>query len=245
MAEARLLRKKISKSERVNSLPMPAQLLYTWLIGHVDVEGRFSGNPRVVKNEVFPLKNYTVSQVDKWLDMMWESKDDMTGEGLIERYVDEASGNKYFDMPGFDGEQSSQGGKVWKTREAPSDIPPRPGTSNTRPGTPVTPEDTKKNTKRKTDDILDPVFGQMVIDYEGNIGMLSPMLAERLKIIQDEYPEGWFALTVAEAVANNKRNLKYIEAILKRWKADGINPLKEIPAKEKDEVGRIQEYTDD
>lgn len=235
MAEARLLRKKICKSERVNALPIPARLLFTWMIPHLDVEGRMTGNPKVIQQTVFPLTNYTPSQVDKWLDMMVDLKDDITGYGLIERY--EVGINKYLWYPGFDGEQSSQGGKAWKTREAPSDIPAPPNAP-----TPEPVESEKTGQVLAIGDILDPIFKQLVVEYENNIGMLSPTLSDRLKIIQDEYPEGWFSLAVHEAAANNKRNLKYIEAILKRWKAEGINPMEEIPEKPKAENGRVQDY---
>ena len=111
-----------------------------------------------------------------------------------------------------------------------------------RPGNRKTAKPRKEREDKTADDILDPVFGQLVQDYEDNIGMLSPMLGDRLKLIHDEYPEGWFAKAVEESVANNKRNLRYIEAILTRWKADGINPLNGVPAKEKAEAGRTQVY---
>lgn len=235
MAEARLLRKKISRSERVNSLPIPARLLFTWMIPHLDVEGRMTGNPKLIQQTVLPLTNYTPPQVDKWLNMMQDLKDDVTGEGLIERY--EVGGNHYIEMPGFSTEQSPRGGQAWKSWEPPSDIPPRPGKPATQPAEPK-----KQKAVKPIDDILDPVFGQMVTDYESNIGSLSPMLAERLKLIQDDYPEGWFILAIKEALANNVRNLKYIEAILARWKVEGINPLVEIPTKEKAETGRQQDY---
>src|SRR5574341_679808 len=57
--------------------------------------------------------------------------------------------------------------------------------------------------------------------YEQNIGPLTPLLAERLQEIEKEYPIGWFEDAVSIAVTRNKRNLAYIEAILKRWRAEG------------------------
>ena len=216
MARARLVGNKISRSERVNSLPVPAALLYTWLITHLDREGRFSGNPRIVKNSVFPLQNFTLATIDKWLNQMQDLKDDLTGFGLIERY--EAGGNQYLWMPGFDGEQSPQGGNKWKKNETPSDIPPPPGLPAPVPaGEPVAESD---------DDILDPVFKQMVAEYIANISdKIGPMTSQRLQAIEDEYPEGWFGKAMEEAVAHGKRNLKYIEAILDRWKTENVDPF--------------------
>lgn len=218
MARARLVGNKISRSERVNSLPVPAALLFTWLITHLDREGRFSGNPRIVKNSVFPLQNFTLATIDRWLDLMQSLKDDIYGFGLIERY--EAGGNQYLWCPGFDGEQSPQGGNKWKKNETPSDIPPPPGLP-----API-PEEAAPSTE-SDDDILDPVFKQMVRIYIDNISdKLGSVISQRLQAIQDEYPEGWFSKAVEEAVAYNKRNLKYIERILERWKNENVDPLK-------------------
>ena len=57
--------------------------------------------------------------------------------------------------------------------------------------------------------------------YEENIGVIYPMAAERLMDIAVEYPEGWIPEAFREAVLHNSRNLKYIEAILRRWRDDG------------------------
>jgi len=58
--------------------------------------------------------------------------------------------------------------------------------------------------------------------YEDNIGRLTPTIAERLKDIVKEYPAGWFEEALKEAVGLEHRNLKYIEAILERWKKEGF-----------------------
>jgi hypothetical protein len=48
------------------------------------------------------------------------------------------------------------------------------------------------------------------------------MVADALKAAETEYPPGWIAAAFEEAVKANARNLKYIEAILKRWKVEGF-----------------------
>jgi len=57
--------------------------------------------------------------------------------------------------------------------------------------------------------------------YEENIGPLTPIIADTLRDAEQTYPEAWIADAMAEAVQRNKRNWKYVEAILKRWKEDG------------------------
>jgi DnaD/phage-associated family protein len=57
--------------------------------------------------------------------------------------------------------------------------------------------------------------------YEANIGALTPMIAEALKDAEREYPAQWVADAMRLAVAQNKRNWRYIESILKRWQLKG------------------------
>ena len=57
--------------------------------------------------------------------------------------------------------------------------------------------------------------------YEDNIGMLSPMIGEELKEAERRYPSSWIEDAIREAVSNNKRNWRYIMAILNRWEQEG------------------------
>jgi DNA replication protein len=57
--------------------------------------------------------------------------------------------------------------------------------------------------------------------YEENIGPLTPMLAESLKDTEQTYPPEWVVEALEIAVKSNKRNWKYVDAILSRWKEEG------------------------
>ncbi len=57
--------------------------------------------------------------------------------------------------------------------------------------------------------------------YEENIGPLTPMIADALKDAETTFSPEWIAEAMELAVKNNKRNWKYAEAILKRWKEKG------------------------
>ncbi len=57
--------------------------------------------------------------------------------------------------------------------------------------------------------------------YEQNIGWLVPLMAEELKDAADRYPEAWIVDAFREAVQQNKRNWRYIRAILRRWETEG------------------------
>jgi DNA replication protein len=63
--------------------------------------------------------------------------------------------------------------------------------------------------------------------YEQNIGMLTPIIAEQLKLAEKTYPADWIQDAFHEAVDLNKRNWRYIQRILENWategKSDGTN----------------------
>lgn len=62
---------------------------------------------------------------------------------------------------------------------------------------------------------------EIVKAYETEIGVITPMIADGLKDAAGTYPLKWTLDAIREAAAQNKRNWKYVEAILKRWKAQG------------------------
>jgi len=57
--------------------------------------------------------------------------------------------------------------------------------------------------------------------YESNIGALTPMIADSLDDAEKLYDHQWIVDSIKLAVEHNKRNWKYCEAILKRWKEEG------------------------
>ena len=57
--------------------------------------------------------------------------------------------------------------------------------------------------------------------YESNIGMLSPMIADELKIADELYPMDWIEDAFREAAAHNVRNWRYIARILDNWDVKG------------------------
>lgn len=70
MAKARMLHKSISVSMQVNSLPLQARLLFSWLIPHADDEGRLKGDPTYIKANVVPMTNWSPKNIKSWLEQM-------------------------------------------------------------------------------------------------------------------------------------------------------------------------------
>lgn len=57
--------------------------------------------------------------------------------------------------------------------------------------------------------------------YEQNVGLLTPIIADQLIEATERYPLDWIEEAFAEAVSYNKRNWRYIRAILEKWATDG------------------------
>ena len=81
--------------------------------------------------------------------------------------------------------------------------------------------------------------------YEENIGALTPLIADTLKDAEETYQAEWIAEAIELAVKNNKRNWKYCEAILKRWKEEGRAEKQDRRDTEKDRRKYVEgKYSD-
>lgn len=74
--------------------------------------------------------------------------------------------------------------------------------------------------------------------YEENIGLLTPLLAEKMKEAEASYPWPWIEEAFRIALSRNKRNWHYIETILRRWVSEGKDDgelgrhSREVPSEE-------------
>jgi len=122
MPRGRMLDKEaISQSRKLSELSNDtARLVYTWLLAHLDSEGRFSADPAIIKGVVFPrIKNMTLSKIEKSLIEIADSE-------LIILYG--ADGDKYLQFIKFKNFQTHL------DREAPSKIPAPNDEENTNSG---------------------------------------------------------------------------------------------------------------
>ncbi len=82
------------------------------------------------------------------------------------------------------------------------------------------PETTTENTPENT---IDDDRPNEFTEYESNIGMLTPVIADKLKEAIDHYPKGWVSDAIKVAAENNARSWRYIEKVLENWQAHGKN----------------------
>ena len=57
--------------------------------------------------------------------------------------------------------------------------------------------------------------------YEQNIGILTPIMSEKLTEAENKYPAGWIKEAVGIAVEQNRRSWAYVSRILERWDMEG------------------------
>jgi DNA replication protein len=69
--------------------------------------------------------------------------------------------------------------------------------------------------------------------YEQNIGPLTPMIAERLREAETDYPTHWIEDAIGIAVENNVRKWRYVEAILEDWRTKGRDEREDFRDTEK------------
>jgi len=99
MPQGRIILKSISQSKKLALLKTDgARLLYTWLIPNADVNGCFSGDPQVIKGQIFTRLNHSYRIVELYLQ-------DLENIGLIIRY--EVSGDRFLYLPDFVDKQPS------------------------------------------------------------------------------------------------------------------------------------------
>lgn len=75
-------------------------------------------------------------------------------------------------------------------------------------------DDDAKNTDQSDENIFDV--------YENEIGALTPLIADSLRLAKAEFPAHWIRESLRIAAKNNKRSWSYAEKILKRWQVEGF-----------------------
>ncbi len=110
MPRGRMLNKKISYDQKVSSLSLKSKLLFTWIIPHLDVKGRFFAESSIIKGQVCPfVKELSLKNIDNCLMEIQQAD-------LIVLY--QVEGHKYLEYKGFSKNQT-----ITESRESPSEIP--------------------------------------------------------------------------------------------------------------------------
>ena len=81
--------------------------------------------------------------------------------------------------------------------------------------------------------------------YEQNIGLMAPLIAEQLRDLEKSYAPCWIEEAFEIAVSRNKRALRYIQTILKRWETEGKQDKEHENSGPNTEAERRRKYIPD
>lgn len=216
MARGRMINKKISNSRVVNELPESAQLLYTWLIPHLDCNGCFYGSAQMIKSLVVPRKNYSKTKIENWLKLMETSYGTETSPLIVRYFV---NGEQYLFMPGFKGEQIG----LRYDKEKP-DFPTFDGNNTEEIGQklPLSRREVEEETKEES------VIGKLIINkesvlevYQKEIGEPSEDMENEIDLACQRFTPEWVRDAIREAVKRGRKDWYYVAGILKNWKRYG------------------------
>jgi len=224
----RLLSRKRSYDPKFNALTDSEALLYDLLVTWLDAEGRYFGDPFIVKGNVCPLRDWTVEQVDQMLDRIQEIKRD-DGLGLLERY--QAKGMSCLWCAGFASEQTH----LKKDYEAKgkygySEIPPPPQRLVNMLGKSAkegrSPPSKEKISILETPIVSDETISQMATYYETKVGKVAGANdAERLKHIAEHFSFNQFKDALDKPQSLKATNpIAYVERILESEQAEKNKP---------------------
>ena len=245
MARGRMINKKISNSKRVNDMPLQAQLLFTWLIPHLDCNGCFYGSAQMIKSLVVPRKNWSKNQIEKWLVMMENSKklenksenSNQNGHSFLRNSkVDECTplifrytldGEQYLFMPGFVGEQiglrydkekaefPTFDGKITESSRKKSPLRGREGDGEGEG------EGEVESSSSSSSSMKTPTLEKVLDLYAQNIANNTPEIDGYIETAYEVYGGEWISEAIGEAVRQNKKTWAYIEGILRNWQQYG------------------------
>ncbi|MQW23140.1 MULTISPECIES: DnaD domain-containing protein [unclassified Lactococcus] len=76
----------------------------------------------------------------------------------------------------------------------------------------------------------------LVETFEAEMGVISPMQIDELRalLFEDKYEASLIKLALKEAVLNRKLSFKYIKAILRNWKNEGLTNVQAVENKQSD-----------
>ena len=81
---------------------------------------------------------------------------------------------------------------------------------------------TRDTTSESDCQVIDEELSKCVKLFEDNIHALTSIERDGLLDLYDKYQGEWLSEAIKEAVVSNGRSIKYIQAVLERWKIDGF-----------------------
>lgn len=241
MARKRMIDPNFWVDEKLGTCDPLARFAFMGLISQADDDGRMNGHPSLIKSVLFPYDyGITAVEVDEWLKQL-ETKE------LIIRY--QVNNQSYICLPKFSKHQTINKKTDSKLPAPPLDINRKDGHYGSATVAVIdnydktTSEEKRKEEKRKEEKrsederkgTVTASANNPFIFFELNgFGTLSPKITEDINYWLDgiffDEPNEIILKAMGEAVDNNARTWKYVEAILKNWNNKNLKTIQSVEA---------------
>lgn len=239
-----MIHTKISRSKQVNQMSEFAQLLFTWSIAHADDFGCMSGDPEVVLATVIPMKRDkspedVVEAIGEWVAarlVYWYSVEgeliiqfcswEVHQSGLHKRtkpkyplYDDAKCSESFREIHGNSSLREEKRRELNRTELNGTEEEEKDGETSALAEVAVT---TPKTNDMDSSSSLDQKFGQVFTMYQAEgFGQITPIAAEKMQVLCEEYGHDWVKDAIKESVFRNKRSIDYMHSILRNWRTEG------------------------
>lgn len=219
----RILKDSVCTSDNIDMLSAEEEVFWYRLIVQCDDYGRMDARPAILRSRCYPLRLDTVGEQDisTWLASLQRA-------GLIRIYT--VNDKPYLQISTWDKHQQVRA----KRSKYPPMISDDINCNQVQADAPVIQSNTiQYNPPAGGGD----AFAQVCTVYEQNVGLLTKIISEKLADDIATYGAPWVTDAIGIAVTAEKRNLSYVEGILKKWKHEGrTNGNKPVKAEVASEV---------
>ena len=244
MAERRMFAKSVIDSDLFLDMPPTTQMLYFHLAMRADDDG-FINNPKRIQRMIGASDDDMRILVAKRFILIFESgvivirhwklhnyiqKDRYRPTGCDEKAQIELTDKKLYELkePAMTGEDTEciqdciQNDSNTDTVGIPNGYLGKDRLGKDRIGYIAAAARTRDTTSESDCQVVDEELSKCVKLFEDNIHTLTSIERESLLELYDEYQGEWLSEAIKEAVKGNGRSLRYIQAVLERWKIDGF-----------------------
>ncbi|WP_438497122.1 DnaD domain protein [Paenibacillus sp. IHBB 3054] len=241
MAEKRMISKVISISEKVNDLPdYFDMLLFTWMIPHADDFGRLAGAPIKVKALIVPLLDKSKAEIGdslqrlsdqgliRWYKVNEEQVIEITQFEKHQQGLHKRTKSKFPDFPGNSGNAPNIPLELNRTelKGTEENLTEGNGTEQEQKGTepgPAAPPVSEEDEYLYGGGPLPPISDAFKMFENEGFGTISDVIKDQLNDFIKDYSERWLCEAMKKSVFAGIRTMSYVQGILKRWKAFGID----------------------
>jgi len=243
MARTRDIKPGFFSNEDLGELDPLARLLFSGMWCFADREGRLEDRPKKLKAEILP---YDSCDGGALVNALTEKGFLLRYEVAGKKYIQITNWKKHQSphpkespslippppSPSNAITEESNGISVASNEQVTEKVNPRltqdesfnpiPSyTSIPSCNTTTTAVNAREGEAENSNNNLDDITAEIFTLYQGEIGIMTGVIADKLKDLIDHYPRDWLIQAIGLASVNNVRKINYVEGILSDWVIKG------------------------